>query len=271
MTLVTIISLRFEFEVMTRINWARILIEMKNIILPLSVPPRELGTSCVNIFAKCRSFSFKFQTNTVLKTPGRRIVGVTKLTWWLAWRDYATGSIIFKWRQGEIQFRPAGASRRCSSNVPISIPPSPVLFEKQEEERNDARNSRGRTMGEGVRGGWKGKKGRTGGSGSGRRVGFETRTIYFANDGENSVNSEAPPIRHCRLKTWPISGENKKEASRGGGGVCIKVSRYVNGIKTVEYISRIDDIRPPRARSFFFSLLSSFSTTAEEITPDVEW
>lgn len=29
----------------------------------------------------------------------------------------------------------------------------------------------------------------------------------------NSANSKAPSIRRCRLKTWPISGENKKEAS----------------------------------------------------------
>lgn len=29
----------------------------------------------------------------------------------------------------------------------------------------------------------------------------------------NSANSEAPSIRRCRLKTWPMSGENKKEAS----------------------------------------------------------
>jgi len=29
----------------------------------------------------------------------------------------------------------------------------------------------------------------------------------------NSANSEAPSIPRCRLKTWPISSENKKDAS----------------------------------------------------------
>lgn len=38
-------------------------------------------------------------------------------------------------------------------------------------------------------------------------------TLQTTTNSTNSANSKAPPIRRCRLKTWPISGENKKEAN----------------------------------------------------------
>lgn len=41
----------------------------------------------------------------------------------------------------------------------------------------------------------------------------QTRARFTLQTTTNSANSEAPSIRRCRLKTWPMSGENKKEAS----------------------------------------------------------
>lgn len=95
---------------------------------------------------------------------------------------------------------------------------------RAEERRNDARNRRrsfARPNNTGCRKkrvemgkermdrGWKWVEGAL------KRARFTLQTT------RNSVNSEAPPIRHSRLKTWPISGENKKEASprRWGRGL----------------------------------------------------
>lgn len=89
--------------------------------------------------------------------------------------------------------------------------------------------------------GWMEAAGRKGGEGSAHDLLCKTTV-------ELGVNSEAPPIRHSRLKTWPISGENKKEA-RPHGEVCVK-ARAGNGVrfKTVEYII------PDRRRCFFEGL-----------------
>lgn len=88
------------------------------------------------------------------------------------------------------------------------------------------------------------------------------------------VNSEAPPIRHSRLKTWPISGENKKEARLlflGGGRVCVRVrAGKVNGSKQSNILFRwIDHRLSPIAsvdfacfeKYIYFSLSLSFCSS----------
>ena len=169
---------------------------------------------------------------------------------------------------------------RCSRDViarPISIARRylrPVVRERRKRETTreiGEEASRGRTIGdgEGREGRRWGKKGRMG-VGSGRREGLKRARFTLQTTAELGKLRGAPDTT---LPSENLANKRRKQErgeSRRGWGACIKVSRYVNGFKTVEYISRIDDIRPPWARSFFFSLSSSFSTSAEEITPDVE-